>query len=100
MNLSKEICEPGLEEFLQEFLSDRKEEVSLLVGQNIADVQSSARDIGHKWQGFSRPYGFLYLEGLGQRLCDAAKDLNQISFEDILSEAKDYLNQKEEILKG
>jgi len=98
MNLSKEVCEPGLEEFLLEFLSDRKKEFLSLKGQHIADVQIMAREIGHKWQGFSRPYGFMELEKLGHLLCDASKECSQSSFEEILEETQNYLNLKEETL--
>ncbi|MCR9204885.1 MAG: hypothetical protein NXH75_09925 [Halobacteriovoraceae bacterium] len=99
MDLSDEKCEPGMEEFLGEFLTDRKNELKNLKNCDIKEVADDARQIGHKWTGFSRPYGFFRLESLGENLRNAGRDQDQVLFEQALIGIEEYLDEKEKALR-
>ena len=88
----------GLGEFIGEFLVDRVKENEEL------DVCLETRDffimksIGHKWKGYSAPYGFHKLGVLGEALEEAALSQNLESCQQIKMNIDEYLKLKKEIL--
>lgn len=100
MDIREEKCEDGLEEFLLEFLEDRKNECITLSTASLVENESEIREICHKWQGYSRPYGFFTLESLAVELRDAVVTKDEDSFVEIKNRIKNYLEEKEKLLKS
>lgn len=98
-DLSHEKAEPGLEQFCQEFLTDREDEYQLLI-KALADSNfEDMRSLGHKWKGFCTPYGFNLLGELAAKLEVASEQSNKSECQNIISSMSEYLTQKRESLK-
>lgn len=97
-DLSKEKASPGLEEFVLEFYEDRIAELSEMHKFLANHDFSSVQVLAHKWRGFSKPYGFDYLESLSISLEVSSKgeDLHQSN--SLLEKISEYLEQKREFL--
>lgn len=91
-----EKADPGLEVFLEEFITDREEDLllfkSALENKNFSKIKS----IAHKLKGFCAPYGYKFLEQKCLELEELAshKDLSQI--EKTLTIIEEYLILKKE----
>jgi chemotaxis protein histidine kinase CheA len=105
MDVREEKCEPGLEEFLGEFLRDRQSETtqlkSLLSEQAKAEeeVREELRKVGHRWKGFAAPYGFHGLIELSHEISSLNENFDCDKAQNILTRVDEYLNEKESQLK-
>ena len=94
----EEKARPGLEQYLEEFIQDRFDEL-VQVKESLANEEyDKIASIGHKWKGFCEPYGFHTLELLSKDLelvaksCDAEKVTAHIEkIERYLSDKRDDL---------
>lgn len=94
-NIDEEKADTGLEEFVPEFLEDRKEELIEMKTNLSSRCFEKIRQFAHKWKGFSRPYGFFHLELLAEKLEVAASASNQQETDDLISQIETYLRAKE-----
>ncbi len=97
---SQEIPSPGLEEFVEEFLTDRLTEIKILRASLMAQDFESIRIQAHKWKGFSSPYGFGQLEKIGCLLEKSAEQKLEKDCKAHLINALSYLDDKAEQLKA
>lgn len=93
MQITNESPEPGLEPFVPKFIEDRLSELNaLLSDKNIDDIKSKA----HQWKGFSRPYGFSYLETLAKEI--EKSDLDKVL--ELLEQAQAYCQKRAELIQS
>ncbi len=92
--VSNERPEEGLEDFVEEFLQDRTQELSKikLFCEN-KDFQEISK-LAHKWKGFSAPYGFNYLGELAKRIQKACDEADYKVLKDSILEIEEYLKAK------
>lgn len=93
-NLDSESITSGLEPYIPDFVKDREAEIELLDDHLKEHNWQEIRSIAHKWQGFSRPYGFLSLEILAKELGTGSKDEDHNKCEQILKQARVYMDRK------
>lgn len=90
-NPASEIPLEGFEQYQDEFLVTRKEELltlrEALKSSNFRPLAEQA----HKWRGFSAPYGFQELGLLADRLEDAALSKDAQGCDKVLKQVADYL---------
>lgn len=92
---NQEVVDPALSSFLPDFQKKRNAELLTLKRDlENGDFDALAR-LAHNWKGFSRPYGYIALEGLAKALETAAKAKDTTSCQQLLSEIAAYLKEKE-----
>ncbi|MEC7277703.1 MAG: hypothetical protein VXV96_15385 [Bdellovibrionota bacterium] len=91
-----ESCDENLKAFEAEFLVDRLEELEKISLDSL-DFDS-LKAIGHKWKGFSKPYGFNCLAELGIELENNAKEKDEEGVRLTLESVRSYLRLKKESL--
>ena len=99
-DIRSETPTPGLEAYINEFLTDRISELKELNIHLENSEFEAIRAVAHKWKGFCAPYGFNHLETLGIALEKKATELSLTDVSDLLLQIRDYLALKEEIIKG
>ena len=98
--MTNEIPEPGLEAFVGEFLEDREKDL-ILVKQYLEQSDfENLRSYGHKWKGYSSPYGFGSLERFAKLLEKAAEENNKEDCHKVLENIQEYLKIKREKLES
>ncbi|MDO9181131.1 MAG: Hpt domain-containing protein [Bacteriovorax sp.] len=90
-NLTTEKPILGLENFFEEFLATRIEELSEIENALKVNDYKIIAEFAHKWKGFSAPYGFGILGQLGEEIerCLEEKDFENCRV--LLKEAEVYL---------
>lgn len=87
--------DPALIKFKPKFLQSRIKEITdSLLDPNLKNV----RELAHNWKGFSRPYGFIELERIAERLSREAKAENTQACVDLLKKAKNYCLEQQKAL--
>lgn len=95
-----EIPDPTLIEFVKGFQENRKKEAPALKRLLDESDFEALRKVGHNWKGFSRPYGYIALEGLGRALEEAAKSSDLEKCEAIYNQFLEYIEQKDTRLRS
>lgn len=90
-NPAGEIPLDGFEVFHQDFLNERKQELKLLRTALDGQDFKTLGQMGHKWKGFSAPYGFQELAELSVKLEAAAQDASATKCLELLQEIDAYL---------
>lgn len=90
-NPAAEIPLPGFEVFHQEFLTERKAELILLWSALERHDFEVLGQMGHKWKGFSAPYGFQELAELAIKLEGASLLSDNSLCLSLLNEISAYL---------
>ena len=88
-----EKCEPGLAEFLPEFLDSRTKELASLrvaLGEEDYEVAGS---IVHKWKGICKTYGFGELGNLSSKMSDKLK-VEDFEVSELFVKMENYLQSK------
>ncbi len=85
---------PGLEDFYDGFIQDRTAECAQLRDALQKNDFEALRQMGHKWKGFSEPYGFGTLGRLAAQLEEAAKATNATQCQSLLGQCEEYLRNK------
>lgn len=98
-DIKNEQAEEDLEEFKQEFFTDRQEDMKNLDSALKSTDFNQIKKIAHNWKGYSKPYGFKLLGIIGANLEKAAIDEDLALCENECSSAKAYLKIKKEIFK-
>ncbi len=93
-----EAPQKGLEEYVEEFLSDRLSELELLYQSLESNQFNVLSEYAHKWKGFSAPYGFNFLENLSSDLESFSKKGDRKNCLSKLNDIKAYLDLKKENL--
>lgn len=99
VNVKHEKPSPGLEDFANEFLSDRLVELEEMKRCVATSNLESIQRLAHKWKGFSSPYGFNYLETLSETLERTTAEGNFDKSTIIINQISEYLALKQQILK-
>ena len=95
-NQKSEIPLDGLEGHYHEFLESREAELSDLKKALAENDFTSMMTLGHKWKGFSAPYGFGQLALLAAELEEAAR-MHSIEQSIVLTqEIAEYLSFKKD----
>lgn len=98
-NLSNEKPEPGLETFIPEFLDDRFNEINEIRKSLDSNDHSILHELTHKWIGFSKPYGFIWLEGAAKELKEIAREGKTEQASILIDKIEEYLEAKKKQLK-
>ena len=93
-NQKTEIPLDGLEGHYQEFLGTREAELSDLKKALAENDFTSIMGLGHKWKGFSAPYGFGQLALLAAELEEAARSSSLDQCHDLTQDIAEYLSFK------
>lgn len=88
----------GLEKYQNEFFNSRVEEVQALEKMDSSVKYDEAKKLFHKWKGYSRPYGFFYLEFLSKEGELAYDKQDKEKMDEIIQLVKKYLDEKRKIL--
>lgn len=100
MQIESEKPQEGLEEFVPEFLNSRDEDL-LQLKQALSEGDfETIRRKAHDWKGFSRPFGFIFLENIAKKLEESAKNQEASECESLLNDAEIYLQKKRELLSS
>ncbi len=94
MKILNEKPEEGLEAFVGEFLESRLQDIDRLSSHIAGSEFMAIADLAHNWKGFSRPYGFIKLEEIAQKLEKFAKAQDLENCREMVEEAKIYLQLK------
>lgn len=86
---------PELRPFLSEFIQDRFLEVRELESVVANMDRSKAGKIVHAWKGYSAPYGFGSLPGLGEKLLIALDSYSSKEAMELLNTINVYLEEKQ-----
>ncbi|MCO5114287.1 MAG: Hpt domain-containing protein [Bdellovibrionaceae bacterium] len=100
MQIESEKPQEGLEEYVPEFLDSRDQDILLLKAALAQGDFETLRRKAHDWKGFSRPFGFLKLEGIAKKLEEAAKSTASTECSQLLEEAEVYLQKKRELISN
>src|SRR5690606_29406702 len=96
MDMKNEQIAPGLEGFVQEFLTDREVQInamdSLVRNQKFEEIAATT----HQWKSFCAPYGFGELGRISIELEKAALEKSDKKCFQLIEEAKKYLDWKKE----
>ncbi len=95
-NQKTEIPLDGLEVHYQDFLASREAELSDLKKALAENDFSSMMALGHKWKGFSAPYGFGQLALLATELEEAARSNSLEQCHVLTLEIAEYLSFKKD----
>ena len=93
-NQKTEIPLDGLEGLYHEFLESREAELSDLKKAIAENDFTSIIGLGHKWKGFSAPYGFGQLALLATELEEAARGQSIEQCNLLTQEIAEYLSFK------
>ena len=88
----------ALTPFVEEFLSDRGDEILQLTEALDQNDFELVRATSHKWKGFSEPYGFHTLGKYAEVLEQAAINNDSKECHVLITEIKKYLVAKEQNL--
>lgn len=84
----------GLEGYYQEFLATREAEFNELQMALSRSDFAAVMALGHKWKGFSAPYGFGHLGRLAAELEDSARSSSMDTCQTLTQEIREYLSFK------
>ena len=90
--------EEGLEDFLEDFIVNRRKDVELMADFFEKNQYEDVKKILHKWEGFAEPYGFGGLRHFSSQIRTVIKLHKSELFGKIHQEIKDYLDYKEQSL--
>jgi HPt (histidine-containing phosphotransfer) domain-containing protein len=93
-NLKAEIPLDGLEVYYLEFLGSREAELTDLKQALVETDFTSILGLGHKWKGYSAPYGFGQLAILAAELEEAALSHSIEQCKALTQEIAEYLSFK------
>jgi HPt (histidine-containing phosphotransfer) domain-containing protein len=94
MQIINEKPEPGLEEFVPEFIENRTAEIEHLSACLAKSDFVAISKLAHTWKGFSRPFGFVLLESLAKDLELAAKNSDLSRCAELSDEIRTYIKLK------
>lgn len=96
--MRKEEIVPGLEPFVQEFYSDRVQElISFKIFLENKDFESVAK-LSHQWKSFCEPYGFGNMGEMAKNLEEASKRDDYNSCLSLVNDIEDYLDKKKHLI--
>lgn len=98
LNVPSEMPDPDLAPYQAEFLRDRLKECESLGFSLAKEDFLELSSAGHRWKGFSEPYGFGKLGKLAISLEKASKEKNSNECRKLLEMVSEYLREKEKSL--